>query len=194
MTEWTDDERRHIAQAMLGSWPSTVGAWRPEVLEAYIGQLEARGLTPDDAYTAILTWDGGDQIVPPTASQLAAVARRDPNRPTSDEMLEQVYGPGGVLGFKRSGVTISPWVTAFVQWYGLDRLHDLPVNGDHGQLIQNDLKQSYEQYVEANEHRKAADLAAGARRGELGRFDPRALPAARARLAVADEDVNEEAG
>jgi hypothetical protein len=163
---------RDVATALLGSWPATVGSWRAETLAAYVGQLEARGLTPDAAFEAILAWDGGDQIVPPSASQLAAVAVRDPDRPTADEMLEQVYGPGGLFGFKRSGVTISPWVTAFAERYGRDRLRLLEVDGDNGNLVRNDLKQSYEQFVEANEHREAAALRVGARRGEFARFDP----------------------
>ncbi len=86
-------------------------------------------------------------------------------------MLEQIYGPGGLLGYKRRGVTVHPLVEEFAKRERLDRLRELEVEGDRGHLIRNDLKQSYEQFLEANEHREVAAIAAG-RRGELGRLDP----------------------
>jgi hypothetical protein len=67
---------------------------------------------------------------------------------------------------------ISQWVTAFAERYSLDRLRQLEVDGDRGHLIRNDLRQAYEEFVEAMEGREVAALTAGARRGELVRFDP----------------------
>lgn len=70
----------------------------------------------------------------PSVAEVVGEIRRDPSRPTFDEAYRMIYGPGGVLGVKRSGATISPWVTGFVQRYGIDRLRFLEVDGDHRNL------------------------------------------------------------
>lgn len=165
-------EWKPVGAALLGSWPSNVGSWGAEALAAYIAELQARGVDPEQALVAIRSCPA-EQKFPPSAPELAGLARRDPSRPTFDEAYQMIYGPGGVLGFKRSGVVVSPWVLAFVEQYGKARLDLLPVDGDHSGIVRRDLQQSYEQFLEATEGREVAAIASG-RRGQLGRFDPAA--------------------
>lgn len=189
MSDWRD-----VATAVLGSWPATVNSWKAQTLTAYVGQLEARGLTPDDAYAAILAWDGGDQIVPPSASQLAALARRDPDRPTSAEAIAWIFGPDGVLRARTKvskarwepgerdqlndaaawelATALHPLLFAFIRTQGLDRLRSLDLDDpEWGDRRRELLADDWDEFVEANEHREARALTSG-RRGELGRFDP----------------------
>jgi hypothetical protein len=94
VTDWTSAARTSIATTLLGSWPSLVNSWGREALAAYVRELEARCLTPDDALVALRMCDGQ---FPPSAPELAALARRDPSRPTSAEALAAIFGPDGVL-------------------------------------------------------------------------------------------------
>lgn len=174
MTDWRD-----VSTALLGSWPSVVASWGKEGIAAYLGELQARGVTPDDALLAIRTSDGA---LPPSAGQLAKLTRRDPDEPTFEEAFAQIYGPGGVFGFRRAGVTVSTLVLAFVESYGRGRLRHLDVDHeDYGHIRRRELQAAWEQFLRAMEERDAAAvaaIAAGGRRGRLGRFDPRgALPA-----------------
>jgi hypothetical protein len=166
----TEATWHRAGRALLGSWPERVTSWGEEGIAAYVEELEARGVTPAAALVAIRSCPAGQKF-PPSAPELAALARHDPSRPTFDEAYRMIYGPGGTLGFKRSGVQISPWVTAFVERYGVERLRLLEVDGDYGNLVRKDLRQSWEQFLEATEGREVAALATG-RRSELGSFDP----------------------
>jgi hypothetical protein len=113
------------------------------------------------------------QVFGPTPGEIVAVIRHDPERPTFAELLAQLYDAGGVFGFKRSNVTISPWVTAFVERYGRERLRMLEINDpDRGGLRLRDLEQSWTAFLEATEGRAIHELAARSGRGTLGRIDP----------------------
>ena len=89
-----------VGKALLGSWPQQVSQWGGEAIAAYVEELDARGLSPAEALDAIRTWPTPEDKArdfPPSAAALAAHARRDPDAPSFDEMLEAVWGPGGVL-------------------------------------------------------------------------------------------------
>jgi len=174
MNDWA-----RVATALLGSWPSQVASWGKEAIAAYAAELEARGVSADAALVAIRSCPA-EQKFPPSAPELAALARRDPSRPTFDEAFQMIYGPGGVFGVKRRDVVVSPWVLAFVDRCGRERLRLLEVeHDDYGGLKRQELRHSWEQFLEANDGRELAAIAQG-RRGELGRFDPlRTLPTAR---------------
>ena len=161
-----------VARALLGSWPERVASWGAEGIAAYVEELEARGVTADAALVAIRSCSA-DQKFPPSAPELAGMARRDPSRPTFDEAYVGIYGPGGILGYKRAGVVVSPWVTAFVDWYGIDRLRRLEVDHDeYGDLKRAELRRSFEQFLEATDGREVAQIAQRSQRGGLGRLDP----------------------
>lgn len=158
--------------ALLGSWPSQVSSWGKEAIAAYVQDLAARGVTPESALVAVRSCDG-TQRFPPSAPELAALARQDPDRPTFDEAYQQLYGPGGVFGVRRAGVTVSEWVTAFAADYGHERLRMLEVDDpDWGHQRRRELRASWEQFVETVESRDLAQVARGrsSRRG-LGRPD-----------------------
>lgn len=161
-----------VATALLGSWPNQVAAWGREALVAYLGELEARGMTPEQALTALRSCPA-DQKFPPSAPELAGIARQDPDRPIFDAAFQQLYGPGGVFGFKRAGVTISPWVLAFVAHAGRERLRLLEIDDPaFGGAKRSALKDSWTAFIEATDGREVAAIAAGGRRGAMGRLDP----------------------
>ena len=184
---------RPVARALLGSWPERVGLWGKEGVAAFIEELQARGVTTGGALAAIRSCDE-HQRFPPSAPELAALARRDPSAPTFAEAYAAIYGPRGVLrarppyppgGWSGSELQAAcdelalqraferhPLLGAFIRAYGLARLRMLEVDDpDYGEIRRKELRSDFEQYVAANEHREVAALVAG-RRGSLGRLDP----------------------
>jgi hypothetical protein len=167
---WTADEQRAVSNVLLGSWPGTITFWGKDAFAAYLGELEARGLSAETALVAIRSVSGQ---FPPSAPELAAAARQHPDRPTFEECLAQLYGPGGVFGFKRSGVTVSPWVLKFTRDAGSDWLRLQPIDDpDEGKWARKNIKEAWDRFLEANEGRAVAEIAARSGRGSLGRLDP----------------------
>lgn len=172
MTEPTTWPR--VGRALLGSWPERVASWGEEGIAAYVEELQARAVTPDAALVAIRSCPA-TQKFPPSAPELAALSHNDPERPTPEEMYQQVYGPGGVFGVRRSSVVVSPWVLAFVKSYGRERMRMLEVDHDeYGGAKRRELREAYERFLAANEGRGIAAIAAGRREEGLARLDPAA--------------------
>jgi hypothetical protein len=171
-------EWKSVVSALLGSWPQQVAAWGREALAAYIQELQARGIDAEQALIAIRSC-GGDQKFPPSAPELAALARHDPDRPTFEECYQQLYGPGGIFGIRRTGAVVSPWVEAFADTYGRERIRMLEVEHEqYGDIKRRDLQDAYARFLEASEGRAVAQIARSGR-GGLGRLD--ALEAIRRR-------------
>lgn len=64
-------------------------------------------------------------------------------------------------------------VGSFVARYGVRRLQNLEIDDlEYGAIRRRDLEREWAEHVEVSGHRDAASVAAGERRGELGRFDP----------------------
>ena len=82
--------------SLLFSWPSQVNSWGDAVLAGYCSRLEHLGVTPDQALAAIDSC-GADQTHPPSAPELAGLARNDPGAPTFDELVHALYATGGVI-------------------------------------------------------------------------------------------------
>jgi hypothetical protein len=186
VTDW-----KAAAAALLGSWPSLVASWGREAIQAYVVELEARGVTPDQALEAIRTTDA---TFPPSAGEIAQLARRDPAEPTFAEACTLIFGRGGVLR-ARTGIRKASWeegerdrlndeaawqcagrmhplIGAFVRSQGLDRLKRLNLDDpEYGGARRKQLADDWEAFAEAHETRDIAALLAG-RRGELARFDP----------------------
>ena len=190
---WTADEQREVGQVLLGSWPGTVSAWGREAIAAYLGELKARGLSAEEVVFAVRSWPAGSDF-PPSAPNLAAAARKDPSKPTFDEMVALVYGPRGVLrarpsesswadegergrAYNRAALErareLHPLVGSFVARYGVERLRMLELDHpEYGALKRRDLLASWEAHVEAMGKRDVALSIAGRGRGELSRVDP----------------------
>lgn len=151
----TGQNWKPVANALLGSWPSQVNSWGPEVLAAFCSELAARGVTPDAALIAVRSYSP-DADFPPSAARLAQVARSDAKAPAGMEIAAVLWGPKGVMharapypeggwrgpdGHRRAddqarldAATVhGPLVAAFVESVGVDALkaHD-PVDAEWG--------------------------------------------------------------
>jgi hypothetical protein len=187
--QWSD-----VGTALLGSWPNQIAAWGAEGIQAYLNELAARDVDPDRALVAIRRCPAGQKF-PPSAPELAALGRTDPSIPTFAEMLVLLNGRGGVLharvrSFKsswesgerdrldreammRRAYVAHPLVASFVERQGLGRLLSLNLDDEQfGEPRRRALQIAWEQHVEVTEDRDTAAIAAGGRRGQLGRFDP----------------------
>lgn len=66
-----------------------------------------------------------------------------------------------------------PLIGGFVLRQGIDRLRLMPLDDpDHGHFRRRELREAWDAHVGAFDGRETAALAAGGRRGELGRLDP----------------------
>jgi hypothetical protein len=192
-----------VGKALLGSWPQQVAAWGPQAIAAYVNELAARGLTPDETLVAIRTWPtptDPTRDFPPSASALAAHARRDPDRPSFEEMWAQVrlclaarspvrkarWEPGEraeldeLAALERAAKPdIKPLVEAFIRHQGgPSRLRALDLDdpgNEHREARRHDLRGAWEEFCSKADERGVAALIGGVRRGEIGRVDP--LPA-----------------
>lgn len=166
MNDW-----QRVARALLGRWPSQVSTWGEEGIAAFVEELQADGLTAEQALVAIRQHrpEGGKDF-PPSVAQISDLARTDPDQPTFEEAYRQLYEPGGVFGFRRRDVTVSPWVLAFVEDYGRERLRLLPVDGEHAGIVRRELGEAWDRFITASKGREVAAIA-GRRRGQLGKPD-----------------------
>lgn len=186
MSGWNE-----VGQALVGSWPSQVSMWGRDGIAAYLAELEARGVTFEAALVAIRSC-GAEQKFPPSAPELAALARRDPSRPTFEEAYRLIYGAGGVLNapvrytggpiidrdakkedaMRARMADIHPLVASFIERFGLGRLQALEIDHDvYGEANRKQLREAWDRHVEAIEGREIAAIASGRRDGLRG-FDP----------------------
>lgn len=181
-----------VGTALLGTWPSQVANWGPEGIAAYIAELQARGVTPERALLAIRAYDP-DADFPPSAAKLAQVARRDPGAPTGLELVQILWGPGGVLHARaesRAGVWAAgerdradeqaqldkatefhPRVVAFIHSVGLKALRDHDPRGEqYGPANQNWICKQWDAFVEVANERGVASMLAGKTLDPLAAF------------------------
>lgn len=191
----TDTTVKDIARALLGSWPNQVANWGRDGIAAYVEEVLARGISPDQALHAIRGCPA-DQAFPPSAPELAGLARQTEAgpAPTFDEALTLIYGKGGILRARPEQRTfdtvaeqaravngarvararqLHPLVGSFAVRYGLERLHLLPINDpDYGGVRRRELERAWTQHVEAMQGRELAAIAIGEPRRGLTKFDP----------------------
>ena len=191
---WTADEQRGVTRALLGSWPGTISTWGREAFAAYIGELEARGLTAEGVLIAIRTWPAGSDF-PPSAPNLASAARKDPSQPTFEEAWVQIrevlkarttvrkswWEAGERERLNEQAILersqqpdVHPLVASFVARQGVGHLRGLGLDDPGNEFAgarRHELREAWEQHVEAMDGREVASLVSG-RRGELGAFDP----------------------
>lgn len=185
--DWPD-----VAEALLGSWPTQVAGWGRKGLAAYGSELRARGVSPEMALVAIRACPSS-QAFPPSAPELAALARCDPGQPTAEEIEQIIFGQGGVTSARLAAGAefaneaamlsatddarqaraweVSPMVGAFVQTFGLGRLRRLQLeHPQFGHSQRKELREAWERFVISQAGRETHAIARG-RRGELGRPD-----------------------
>ena len=212
MSDWTPDEQRAVKRALLGSWPGTITQWGRDAFAAYVGEMQARGLSCSQVLVAIRTWPAGSDF-PPSAPNLAAVARRDPSRPTASEAIELIFGAAGALAARTAvrkarwdigererlddaaaldrAATLHPLIAPFIRSQGgARRLRGLNLTDpEWGAARRRTLAADWDAFVEAQEGRAVAAIVSG-RRGELAAFDPlAALGAAPAELSAARAEL-----
>lgn len=176
------------ANALLGSWPSQVASWGPEVLAAYLAELGARGMTPEQAVAAIRA---SDDRFPPSAGQLAAMTTAPALTP--DDVLAALYaGPrcvvrarppftGGPIydvekgrneAARERAVEIDPLLGAFVARH-LSWLRSVEVDHPvHGELNRKEVRRAWAEFVENSAGRDVAALTASRGPGGLRALDP----------------------
>jgi hypothetical protein len=196
-----------VTNALLGSWPSQVAQWGREGIAAYLSELAARDITPDQALVAIRACPAG-QKWPPSAPELAGLVRRDAAIPTGPEALELIFGRGGVLSARtpiRKGswnagerdaankqamteraAGMHPLIGAFIEREGgLERLVRLDLDDlEYGEVRRHQLVMSWHEHVSACADRELSAIAAGRRNEGLQRLDP--LAALRLAAPVAE--------
>lgn len=205
-----------VGRALLGAWPNQVAAWGPDAIAAYVEELQARGVDADAALTAIRCCDA-DQRFPPSAPELAALARRDPSIPTFAEMLQSIVGSGGVLKARaqvrkaswndgereqlddeaawRRADELHPLIRPFVEQQSLDRLRSLDLDDPKwGEARRKQLADAWAEHVDTHEHRELVAIATS-HRGRLAKLDPlAALQRTVPRAQIAAGADHQEAG
>lgn len=193
---WTADEQEAATRVLLGSWPNAVASWGREGIAAYVGELEARGLTAEQAVVALRSWEGA---FPPSAGDASKSARKDPGAPTFDEgwlaIRRALRAPGYAEArrqhFAEAGSTFiteeadrellddarraaiaqaHPHVRRFVSVVGWERLA-AATDEEWGAARLHELRGAWEVQEQAADGRQIAALASGSREG-LRQLDP----------------------
>jgi hypothetical protein len=178
MSGWRD-----VTRALLGTWPSQVAVWGEDGISAYTAELAARGVDPERALLAIRAYDP-DADFPPSAAKLAQVARRDPGAPSGQEVVQILWGLGGVMHARASypaggwrgsdrdaaddqarldrATDFHPRVVAFIGSVGIDALKNRdPRNEQYGEANRNWICREWDSFSEKADERGVAELLAG---------------------------------
>jgi hypothetical protein len=186
----TDDEWAGISLLIEAGWPgdftdATASAWR-----VFLG-----GYTPNDLLDALKRLVARGDRFRPSVAEVVAELRNDPSAPTFDEMMELVFGRGGVLSARTSinkgvwvmgerdaldieamqqhAATMHPLVQSFVDRQGLHRLRRLNIDDEeYGAIRRRELAQAWEQHLEAMHGRDIAAMTTGRGNGSLTKLDP----------------------
>lgn len=180
-----------VAQALLGTWPNQVAVWGKSGIAAYLSELDARGVTPEQALIAIRSYDP-DADFPPSAAKLAQVARRDAAAPTGLEVVAILWAPGGVMHARApypaggwigrnaredaddqaridAACSHHPRVVAFIESVGLDALKARDPRGEqYGEANRNWICREWDAFTEKANERGVAALIAGRHIDPLG--------------------------
>lgn len=179
----TEHDWKPVANALLGTWPSAVNSWGPEVIAAYCAELGARGVSPERALLAIRAYDP-DADFPPSAAKLAQVARRDPGAPSGPEVVQILWGPGGVMHARAQypqggwrgqdrdaaddqarvdkSTDFHPRVVAFITSVGLEALKNRDPRGEtYGEANRHWICREWDAFTEKANERGIAEILAG---------------------------------
>lgn len=194
-----------------------IDEWWPGKFDASAGAawyVALEGFDASDVIAALKGRLARGGTFRPSVAEVVGEIRRDPSEPTFDEALTLIRsafkagrrplrgdfsGEAQMIGAREEAVRASarelhPLVAAFVaRCSDLSRLEDEigeMAGGEYAGARRRELEQRWEAHVEALEGRDIASIAAGRRRGSLGRLDPLAALSIRAgagELAAASE-------
>lgn len=189
MTTWDQ-----VAESLLGTWPGTVSAWGAEAISAFLKEVAARGIEPEQALLAIRTFEPDDpsRDFPPSAAKLAAAARRDPSRPTPAEGVQMVehalkaraassksvWQPGERDRADEQAVIaraqeLHPDIFGFITSCGIRRLRSLGLDDpQHGAARRKILEDQFREWQERHDERRVLSLVSGRGEGGLARLNP----------------------
>lgn len=186
---WTDQQWDTFAGLLEDGWPGEFDDRRGDAYRLLLDAIE-----PADAVRGLQVLLRTSRFRP-SAAEIVQAVEHDPSRPTFDEAYRLIFGPRGILA-ARPAVTrwadeaerrrlynraardraaeLHPLVGAFVDRQGIDRLRELPVDDpDYGELRRKDLRQQWDEHVQAFAGREIHALAAGDdRQHGLRRLDP----------------------
>ncbi len=183
-----ENDWKPVAAALLFGWPSQVNSWGDVVLAGYCSKLADRGVTPDEALAAIDSC-GPEQKFPPSVPELAGMARHDPAEPTFAELVQALYGSGGVIrplwawpgerGMPAAAERLAEQhelVQAFARSVGSEWLRNVdPRDGEHefAGADRRKLDAAWREFLGRHDEREVAQLTGARRRGSLrrGTFD-----------------------
>lgn len=187
-----------VTQVLLGSWPSQVATWGREGIAAYVAELQARGVS---AAAAIVAVRSSSSAFPPSAGELAELARRDPDDPLWPEVQQLIFGRGGVLAARtqvrkgwwepgerdalddeeasKRAASLHPLIAAFVESQGVERLRRLDLaDPEFGEARRRTLAREWEEFCDVTERREIAAVVRRRVGGGLRSLNPAgSLPA-----------------
>ncbi len=187
MTLTATDWNRFFALLDAG-WP---GELTEDGADAYRTLLA--GIDPDRILGGLRRLLHAGARFRPTAAEILGEARRDPSAPTFDETLVLLFRRRGVLDVRVRGTidsnpnhraelivavnerlaALHPLVSGFVARIGLDRLRAMDIDDPvDGHWRRKELREAWQDFVDASEHREVAVLAAGSGSEGLRRLDP----------------------
>lgn len=196
MTE-TGASWSRVGRALLGRWPAQVATWGEQGIAAFVEELQADGLTPDQAVVGVRSYrPQAGRDFPPSVSTVSNLAHCDPTTPTPEEACTLIYGYRGVmkarvpaggnydseaemLGVRDAARLDRAWelhplLGSFCERFGVRRLAMLEVDDPElGELRRRDVREAWGRHVTAMHGRDVAAIAAGrGRRPGLRQFDP----------------------
>lgn len=202
---WGVDEWQAFCTLIDEAWPGDFDAGAEEAWRTLLDDVE-----PVAALAAMKRLLVAGNTFRPSVAELMGEMRRDPSKPTFDEMMRLVYGQGGVLKARATGTyrnateqraaqqqarvdamnAAHPLVGSFVDRQGFERLSQLPIHDpEYGELRRKELKMAWDAHVDACDGREVFAIAAGTGAKGLRKLDPlAALPRPQTALSPGSGD------
>lgn len=164
---WRDDQWDGFCGLLEGWWP---GEFSEPAAKAW--RIAMDGVPPDAAIAGLSGLLQEGRRFRPSASELLAILRSDPSKPTFDEMLVLLRRAMKAAEPTERLAQAHPLVLSFVERQGWDRLRTLPLDDpDWGEKTRRDLEGAWDRHCDAFDGREVAALSSGQRDG-LRQLDP----------------------
>lgn len=184
----TDADWNRLFALLDDGWP---GELTPDGADAYRTLLD--GIAPESIVGGLRRLLHAGARFRPTPAEILAEARRDPSAPTFDEALILLFRRRGVLDVRVKGTTdtnpnyraelyekvaerladLHPLVGGFVQRCGLERLRSMDIDDPtDGYWRRKELRETWDDFVDAQDGREVAALASGTGARGLTQLDP----------------------
>jgi hypothetical protein len=165
---WTEMTWDAFCSLLEHGWPGEFSADAGDAYRALLDNVE-----PERAVAALRTLLARGNRFRPSAAEIAGTLNDDPTRPTFTEALSAIRRVVPIRPNEAALVAaerIHPYLAAFIQAAGLDRLRQWPIDDpEYGQAQTKRLREEWDQFVARADQRVAAglELTAGTRR-QLG--------------------------